>query len=92
MSRLIAATPDGIQTTGKTTYFYYGVDPLELHALPLGAEFTCVYSPYGFERNWESVRFVVTKVGCQVKAKRTLEPHEIEHFQHLIAQLPPDTR
>lgn len=86
MAKLIETTPDGIQTTGSTTYFYFGVNPQALHSLPLGAEFTCVSSPYGFDDKWESVRFVVARTGLRVKAKRSLEPYEVEHFKELIQQ------
>lgn len=94
MTTLIDSQPDGI-LRGQTTLFYFGVKPLELGKIPVGSEFTCVYAPEG-NRGWLCIRFMVLerdnhlKTGgrfFQVKAERTLEPHEIQHFERLLGSV-----
>lgn len=84
MSSLLVTPASGIQRTAGFTIFYYGVAPDELHKLPAGHEFTCVYSP-NTAHGWRAVRFRVSgQGGYEAAATRDLTPEEINHFEGLL--------
>lgn len=85
MASLIETEPDDLQFAGEQACFYFGVKAIDLSKLDIGAEFTCVYAPSG-QQGWKSVRFMSSDGGYTVKARRELEPREIEHFEALLRQ------
>lgn len=95
MATLLESTPDDLRYCGEQAVFYYGTTSLGVANLPIGARYTCVYSPAG-EQGWKSVQFQLVEENNarlggmerwhRVKAKRFLEPHEIDHFIKKLAK------
>jgi hypothetical protein len=75
-----------VQKSAKGWLIYFDVKPRELNSLEPGSRFTVIYNPKETSA-WHSVRVRVAEDGSYVVvADRQLEPHEIDHFERLVAQ------
>ncbi len=83
----IGTAPDGVQHRGSgSRMFYFGVKPYEVHLLPVGAEFSIVYT-----FRWKVVvyRILTNESGQRnmfaVVRQRPLKPDEIAYFEGIMA-------
>ena len=86
MNHLINRLPNAIRPLALFTIFYYDVQPNYLTYLPIGAEFTTVFSPF-HNQSWRAIRFRINgarRGDFQEVETRFLNSDEIVYFEGLI--------
>jgi hypothetical protein len=86
MSTLTNNVPDAIRFTTLFTIFYFGAEPNELSNLPVGIDFTTVYSP-SHNHGWRMIRFRVVgprRGNFQQIETRFLDQEETAYFESLL--------
>jgi hypothetical protein len=86
MNNLINTQPRKICHTLLFSVFYCDVDPNALTNLPVGAEFTTVYSPWP-NGGWRAIRFQVVgprRGDFQEIETRFLNSDEVAYFKDLL--------
>ena len=92
LASLLTTMPDKIDFISNSQYTFTFADGKDVNALPIGSEYMMVYSNDGSRHPWNAIRFRVVpnptgmSTSLQVVDERSLEPHEIAHFEYLIAQ------